>query len=47
MEDIESDIESIITSSMQNFNYSKYSSDDVKRALKKDRLNLEDFKALL
>ncbi|MDX4036010.1 2-iminoacetate synthase ThiH [Aliarcobacter skirrowii] len=47
MEDIESDIESIITSSIQNFNYSKYSSDDVKRALKKDRLDLEDFKALL
>ncbi|MDY0179965.1 2-iminoacetate synthase ThiH [Aliarcobacter skirrowii] len=47
MEDIESDIESIITSSMQNFDYSKYSKDDVKRALKKDRLDLEDFKALL
>ena len=47
MEIIDSDIMEQVISSMEEYDYMAYSTEDVLAALKKERLSLEDFKALL
>lgn len=47
MEKIKSDIFSKVISEMQNYDYSKYTAADVRRALAHDTCTVEDFKALL
>ncbi|MBU5486921.1 2-iminoacetate synthase ThiH [Clostridium sp. MSJ-8] len=47
MEVLESDIMDKVISEMNDYDYNKYTVNDVRRALSKEYLNLEDFKALL
>ncbi len=47
MEVIQSDIADKVLSESENYDYSKYTGKDVKRALEHERCTLEDFKALL
>ena len=47
MEIIESDVCKNVMEQMNNFDYSKYTEDDVKQALRHDKCTIEDFKALL
>ena len=47
MEVIQSDICDKVLSESENYDYSKYTGKDVKRALEHERCTLEDFKALL
>lgn len=47
MEVLESDVMDKVISEMNDYDYNKYTVNDVRRALSKEYLNLEDFKALL
>ena len=47
MEVIESDIREKVMTQMNGYDYSKYTEDDVRRALEHDVCTVEDFKALL
>ena len=47
MEIIEHDIFNKVISEMNSYDYNSYTEGDVKRALNKDSINLDDFKALL
>lgn len=47
MEQIQSDIMDKVISQMNNYDYNTYTETDVKRALQKESINIEDFKALL
>ena len=47
MEDIRSDTEEKILENIANFDYKKYTKDDVKRVLSKSSFVLDDFKILL
>ncbi len=47
MDVIESDIRKCVMEHFDSYDYSKYTSKDVKRALDSDRCTIEDFKALL
>ena len=47
MEIIEHDIFDKVISEMNSYDYNSYTEEDVKRALNKDSINLDDFKALL
>ena len=47
MEIIESDVCKNVMEQMNTFDYSKYTEDDVKQALRHDKCTIEDFKALL
>lgn len=47
MEIIESDICKKVMDEMNSYDYSKYTAQDVKRALEKEHCSIEDFKALL
>ncbi len=47
MEVIEDDIMNQVISKMDEYDYDKYTEEDVKRALTKETLNIEDFAALL
>ena len=47
MEVIQSDIAEKVLSQSENYDYSKYTGKDVKRALEHERCTLDDFKALL
>lgn len=47
MEQINSDIYNKILSTMENYDYNSYTSNDVKSALKHEHCTIEDFKALL
>ena len=47
MEVIQSDIAEKVLSESENYDYTKYTGKDVKRALEHERCTLEDFKALL
>lgn len=47
MEVLESDVMDKVISEMNNYDYTKYTVNDVRRALSKEYLNLEDYKALL
>lgn len=47
MEQIDSDIMDIVITEMNNYNYNAFTEEDVKKALLKDVLSPDDFKALL
>lgn len=47
MDRIKSDIKDKVLSQMDSYDYNKYTAADVKRALVKDKCDIEDFKALL
>lgn len=47
MEQIESDVMEQVLSMMEVFDYKKYTMQDVSNVLKKDQMDIEDFKALL
>ncbi len=47
MDVIESDVCEHVMKEMKSYDYSKYSAKDVRRALAKDKCDIEDFKALL
>lgn len=47
MEQIKSDIRENVIKDMNEYDYNKYTKDDVKRALNSDRCTVENFKALL
>ncbi len=47
MEQIESDVMEQVLSMMETYDYKKYRAQDVSEALKKDQIDIEDFKALL
>ena len=47
MEQIHSDIMSRVLSQMNDYDYGRYTADDVKRALEKETCGIEEFKVLL